>query len=307
MLKLGRKMGVSEAGSQFKFADYMTDELAEKVSKYDEFLKAKSGLYTPTGFRMTEAELDSESVKPMAALAAADPFPGVSPFSSYNWDCNVADWGMLGNDQYGDCGVAGDVHFHECVSWVGKYQPTGNITTAAWPTAADTIKAYFTYEGSPGGAPNSQYDAGVDLGQWLLNRLSNPIGPIPAIKGFAQVNVASGAEYQAALAISPLYCGINVNNEMMNEYPGIWTSTATDWVGGHCVVHVGRNANWGECITWGTRQRFTWPNWRATREEAYIILTEAQVANAVNGVWNGINVQKLISDLNALGGTVMVA
>jgi hypothetical protein len=82
-----------------------------------------------------------------------------------------------------------------------------------------------------------------------------------------------------------------------------WSSTATDWIGGHCVPHLARDAAIGKCVTWGATQGFTWPNWRAVREEAYVILT-AEMMDTPGGVFHGVNVAALKADIQILGGTL---
>ena len=247
--KLGRKLGVSEIGSQFKLTDYLVDPLP----------------------------LHNEPV---------------------DFTSGVTQWGMLGNDSLGDCGFAGKVHLDMANAWTAKEQPVGNITdTSVWPTAAQVSAAYLAYD-------NGQ-DEGVDLGQVLLYWLTNPLANLAPIGGFAQVQ-CHGNEYESAMAIfGGLYTGIAVSQEMMDEFEEghPWTSTATDWIGGHCVPHLARNAQWGRAITWGADQLFSWANWKACAQEAYVVFTPEQM-EAPGGVFNGVNVSQLKADITALHGTL---
>jgi hypothetical protein len=245
--RLGRKLGVSEVGSQIKLADYLVD--------------------------------------PLPVHNAA------SDFTS-----GVSDWGMLGNDQYGDCGFAGRVHLDMANSWTAKERAVGDLTL--WPQTADVVSAYLAY--------NKGQDVGVDLGEVLAYWTQNPLGSLPAIGGFAQIDVHNGAEYQSAMALfGGLYTGIAVSKEAMTEFEAgqPWTSTATDWEGGHCVPHLARNATWGRCITWGADQLFSWDWWHAAREEAYVVLTQ-EIMNATGGIFNGVNVAQLKADITKLHGTL---
>lgn len=228
----------------------------------------------------------------------------------------VQSWGMLGNDYYGDCGIAGDAHTCMAAAWLGGELPVGSLTNPGLPTYNQATTTYFTYEGSPQPSnfqwsEDNGYDNGVDLGQYLLWRTKNKMGPLAEIGGFAQID-DFGEMYEGAFAVfGAVYVGIMVNSEMMADVQNTpwtaWTSTATDWEGGHCVVHVYRDPTWGKAVTWGGLINFSWENWRAIREEAYVIFTPAQMA-APGGIWKGpggvaINVAKLKSDITALGGT----
>jgi hypothetical protein len=235
---------------------------------------------------------------------------GVLP--AYNGNDNFlgsfTDWGMLGNgpdplvtnqgsgfEGVGDCGVAADFHKAQSDAQLAG-EPIPAVTSAV---SNALVAEYLAYDDG--------VDNGVDLGQWLLYRTKHTLAGLPKLGGFAQVDDFTQG-YQAAFhTFGGLYVGIMVNNEMMNaseaDPPQPWSSTATDWIGGHCVIHLERNAEKGTAITWGMEQIFTWPNWRATREEAYVIFTEEMV-NAPGGVFNGVNVVQLSADIKALNGTL---
>lgn len=205
------------------------------------------------------------------------------------------DMGIAGNDQYGDCGVAGDYH-----KAMGDAHAAGE-TLPPTPdhgseTESEIVSEYLAFD-------NGQ-DNGVDLGQWLTYRLTHALAGLPAIGGFAQVS-DFGAEYQSAFHLfAGLYTGILVSQEMMDEFNADqpWSSTATDWVGGHCVPHLARDRARGVCVTWGAFQEFTWPCWHATREEAYVIFS-SEMAAAPGGTFHGVAVAQLRADILSLGGT----
>lgn len=224
----------------------------------------------------------------------------VNPFpvdeSPVDFTHGLKDYGMAMNDKLGCCGVAGDYHKNMIDAL------TAGLAALPVPddgtTVADEIgSTYLQYDHGQ--------DEGVDLGQWLLWRCSNGLAGLPPIGGFAMVS-DNGAEYAGAFkAFGGLYVGILVNSEMEDEFEEElpWTSTNTDWVGGHCGVHAARNASYGRCITWGADQLFTWANWRATREEAYVILTP-EMMNTPSGEFNNVNVAQLKQDIQKLQGVV---
>lgn len=254
--QLGRKMGVSEIGSQVKLEDYL------------------------------------EAPLPV--------FYGAQDYTS-----GVKAWGMLGNDTYGDCGFAGRVHLDMANAWTAKEQAAGNIAAKSWPTAAEVVKAYLAYDDGQ--------DNGVDLGEVLLFWLTNPLANLKPIGGFAQVSVCEPAFSSALHVFGGLYTGINLSQEAMDEFEEgePWSSTATDWIGGHCVPVLALPdtakapdvSGFGRAITWAEDQMFSWPWWQASREEAYVVLTPEQV-EAPSGVFNGVNVAKLKADIKALHGSL---
>lgn len=236
-----------------------------------------------------------------------DPLPAWNSNQPSDYTSGVEQWGILGNDDYGDCGFAARVHLEEANAWTGKEQPVGNISdTAVWPTYDQVVTAYFTYEGSPGGEPNPEYDNGVELSAVLQYWMTNPLSTLKPIGGYAQFDVTNGPLFQSCIHLfGGVYVGILVSSEAMDEFSNgqPWTSTATDWEGGHCVPILMRNTLYGRCITWGVQQEFSWPWWRVSREEGYVVFSE-EMMNAPGGVWNGINVAKLKTDIQALSGTV---
>ena len=257
-------------------------------------LGRKPGRSLPVGTLQLEDYLTSDPLPPWGSNQASD-------FTSA-----VKSWGILGNDDYGDCGFAAKVHLDMANSWTAKEQPAGNISdTAVWPTYDQVVTAYFTYEGSPGGKPDPQFDNGVALADVLKYWMTNPLANLKPIGGYAQFDVTNGPLFQSAIqAFGGVYVGILVSNEAMSQFSAgqPWTSTATDWDGGHCVPILMRNSAYGKCITWGQIQQFSWGWWRTAREEAYVVFSQ-EMMNAPGGVWNGVNVSKLKADIGALHGT----
>jgi hypothetical protein len=250
----GRKMGVSEIGSQFPLESYLTAPL------------------------------------PL--------FTGAQDFTS-----GVAQWGMLGNDTEGDCPFAGRVHYDMGNAWLAKEEPVGNIAASCWPTAAQVVAAYLKYD--------KGQDVGCDLGEVLVYWLTNPLANLKPIGGFAQVSVCEPQFSSALHVFGGLYTGENISQEAEDQFSAgePWTSTATDWVGGHCTDTLALPdtskapdvPGFGRLITWGADQLFSWPWWQASREEAYVIFTREQMA-APDGIFNGVNVAQLKVDIRKLHG-----
>jgi hypothetical protein len=191
-------------------------------------------------------------------------------------------------------------------AWTAKEQVAGNINDAAvWPSAAEVIDAYMKYTGGQ--------DSGVDLGEWLLWRMSNSIGPLGPIGGFAQVSIVEPGYSSALHIFGALYDGELISQEAMDEFEeGLpFSSTATDWIGGHCtptlaLPNTSKAPNvpgYKRLITWSEDWLATWPWWQTCREESYVIFTPEQM-KAPGGIFNGVHVTQLEADIRALHGTL---
>lgn len=156
-------------------------------------------------------------------------------------------WQMLGNDQAGDCVMAGAVH--ETMTW-------------AWATSAtmpvfNTKQVLAQYYARTGGQ-----DTGldpIDNARWRCKTgLTDASGRVHQVKAFAAVNTVEEVELATYLFGA---CGIglelpdNAENQFTAGIP--WTDTSGDPkpANGHYVPVVGRNTR-GHLIvvTWGRLQ-----------------------------------------------------
>ena len=220
----------------------------------------------------------------------------------------IKDYGMLGNGPdplvtnqgpgfvgAGDCGLASDYH----TNMINALTAFEAIPPVSGQVPNEVVAEYFVYDGGQ--------DNGVDLWSWLTYRLTHTLAGLPKLAGIAQVN-PHGQEFQAAIHLFGVgYAGILVSSEAMNQAendpPQHWTSLATDWIGGHAVPIVARNASIGKCITWGFVQEFSWPWWKVAAEEMFVILSPEIMATP-GGVYHGVAVAKLKEDIQKLKGTL---
>jgi hypothetical protein len=241
----------------------------------------------------------------------SDPFPWVSPGSTFNGTSLVSQLGTLGNDVWGDCVFAAYVHIRMLNAWLFGTQPVGNYTDySVWPTDDQTITAYLTYNGSPDptdhnpNGPNAAYDNGADPGEALAWFMTNPVGPLPPLEedggGWADAS-DFGEEYEGEMSVfGCTYNSVMVSQEAMNEFDAgqPWTSTATDFIGGHMIPHSYRDPSVGKAVTWGVEQPFSWPWWRVARVQTFVVLTKELLTSKV------VNGAQLTADIKALGGTI---
>lgn len=202
----------------------------------------------------------------------------------------VAAWGMLGNDTYGDCGVAGLEHGFETAA-ADTAQPE------TFPSDQQCVEYYLTYTGGQ--------DSGVVLSQFLAYvRQDGYYGH--SVQAYAPVAVHDIPTLQFAVdAYDFAYTGINVTQAMMNAVQGnppwpAWTlqDTQGDVIGGHCVPIVAYDDQFLTVVTWGQAQQITYPAWHAMSDEAWAVLVGEDVTAKADG--HGISLPALEADLNKL-------
>jgi hypothetical protein len=221
-------------------------------------------------------------------LPQAPPSVSVPTFSS--------GWGMLGNDRYGCCGVAGIQHGFEVDAAVAD---TPDLP-GPWPTDQQTIEYYLTY--------TKGQDTGVNLSQFLQYvRTTGYYGS--SVEAYAPVAVNDVPTLQTSVFLYGFaYTGIAVHSSMLRvfqqaEAAGITPEWTTDVLlsplaGGHCVPVVGYDDQWLYVITWGQICKVSYSLWHQIATEAWAVLTGQFVSKRDNG--RGIDLAALQADLNRL-------
>jgi hypothetical protein len=204
----------------------------------------------------------------------------------------AANWGMMLNDQLGDCTCAATAHLIQ--AWTSNAGPK-EITL---PDAA-VLKAYEAVGGYNPKEPDTDRGA-VELDVLRYWRKTGIGGyKIDAFVGLepknhlhvqAAVDLFGGAYIGLALPISAQ------RQQIWSVPPGGATGTGApgSW-GGHAVVVEAYDAHGLTCITWGQKKRLTWSFWDAYCDESYALLSELWAAN--NPAPNGFNFAALQADL----------
>jgi hypothetical protein len=211
--------------------------------------------------------------------------------ASYNHDF-MLEWGMLGNDQYGDCVIAGADH--ETMIWTDE-----GMGKSAYFNIPNTLLDYQIICG--------EGDNGCNVRDVLKYRQKTGItdGSQKKHKIGAYLSIDDHDEIKMAIYLfSVVGVGIAFPDTAMDEFDRgePWSTTITsfkDCNGGHYVPLVGYDANYLYCITWGRMQKMTWKFFDKYVDEAWAMLSEEMVNNA--GVSpEGFSLQKLQDDLNNL-------
>lgn len=199
----------------------------------------------------------------------------------------VSGWGILGNDQYGDCGVAGLEH-----GFMADAADT--FRTETFASDAQAVSYYLTYTGGQ--------DSGVVLSDYLAYvREQGYYGH--TVSAYAPVGVHDVPALQSAISMYDFaYCGITVTQGMQEAYENgePWTMATLESPvdGGHCVPAVGYDDQFLYVVTWGTMQPVTWPAWHYMSSEAWAVITGELSARGGDG--HGIKYDALVADLDRL-------
>jgi hypothetical protein len=219
-----------------------------------------------------------------------------TPPSRVDWTRGFnINWGMMLNDNLGDCTEAAKGHATQV--WT--------LCNGKMVTPPDsTILA--NYEANGGYVPgDSNTDQGEDELTTLTAWRKNASGLVP-LSAFASIDPQTQLHVQQGIYLFGLaYIGFNVPQSAMdqNNAGEIWDVVPNDGgiVGGHAVVVPMYDAKAGTltCITWGMRQAMTWDFWKKYVDENYVLLSPAWLArNAVDP--SGFNMAALQADLAAV-------
>ena len=197
--------------------------------------------------------------------SALPPAPAAFGYSHY-----VSTWPMYGNDQIGDCTIAGAGHLIQCWTAAGKH---AEITIAQ----SDVIAAYEAIGGYNPADPTTDEGA-VELDVLRYWRTHGIGGH--KIGAYMSVSPQSTALVKDAIYLfGGIYIGLELPVSAQTQTvwdvppggargpgkPGSW--------GGHCVIITDYDARGLTCVTWGATKRITWAFLRAYCSEAYAILS----------------------------------
>lgn len=197
------------------------------------------------------------------------------------------DWGMLGNDRYGDCGVAGLEHGFEADQTI-----TGLKEREI--SDAQAVEYYLDY--------TNGIDTGVVLADFLAHVRANGYYD-RTISAYAPIAVHDIPTLQTAVWLYGFaYSGIIVTAGMQQAFAtgAPWDAEACSGpiLGGHCVPVVGYDDQFIYIITWGGVQSITYSAWHSISSESWAVITGE--FETKHGDGRGVSISALKSDLNKL-------
>lgn len=211
-------------------------------------------------------------------------------------------WGLMLNDQEGDCTIAGRGHQH-----LLRTALAGNPQC---PTDAQIQADYVAVTGLEGAAfdPATQAnDNGCAL-EDVLN-YQKKRGDIGA---FASVNPLDLDHVRFTIdAFESAYCGVALPNTCQNQTewdvvdPKLQGDSAPGSWGGHCIPLVDYDADTFTCVTWGGLTKLTVAWWlayanpSAAEGECYAVISN-ELLNGKKAVPSGFDLATLQADLALL-------
>lgn len=151
----------------------------------------------------------------------------------------VARWGMMDNDRLGCCTVSGVGH--AIIAWNEEVSQADMV-----PTDDQVESTYFALTG---GADAGCVEADV-LRHWHTKGLFGH-----TIAGYAPVETHDFVGLQQAIAFyGAAYLGVALPESAQEQFQSgaAWTVVPGSPIeGGHCILAVGYNHEYVQCVTWG--------------------------------------------------------
>lgn len=188
------------------------------------------------------------------------------PPQSRDWAKGLTNFGVLMNDQLGDCTIAGVGHAIQVFS--------ANTGVEAVVTDAQALQYYEQWDGYNPADPSTD-QGGVELDVLTNWKAQGFAGHV--LDGFADVKPAHTANVKQAINLfGGLYIGMNVPNFIMAAIPQVWDVVADDGGidGGHCVFVAGYDPIGLTFISWGLLYKMTWAFWNKYVDEAHTLISQ---------------------------------
>jgi hypothetical protein len=215
-----------------------------------------------------------------AALAPAPP--------SADWTSGVTAWGMMLNDQLGDCTIAACGHAVQV--WTAA---TGPMDT----TSDEVVLQYYeSWDGYNPTDPSTD-QGGVELdvlNHWRASGFNDQL-----LTAYADPAPGNVEHIKQSIALfGGVYIGLAMPTSAQTQ--DIWDDvgdTAGSW-GGHAVFVCAYDDNYLTCITWGQLKKMTWRFWAAYCDEAHTLLSATWLDRAPAD----FNLSQLVEDLTQVVG-----
>lgn len=214
------------------------------------------------------------------------------------------DWGMLGNDNYGDCVLAGGAHETELLNNLGSGGQTGLEVVKF--TDDGVLSDYSAITGFSKEDPNS--DQGTDVHEALDYRIKTGLidaqGKRHKIAAYVALEPGNLEHLREALFIfEAVGIGFAFPASAMVQFNRnqVWSVVPKSPIeGGHYVPLVGVPAIGNlACVTWGKRQVMTDGFYSKYCDEAYAFITQEELNRKSQRNWGGFNWADLQADLKS--------
>lgn len=191
-----------------------------------------------------------------------------APPVSSDWTKGQTSYGMMENDQIGDCTIAACGHAIQV--WTAN--TSGEITVPD-PVIENIYSWWAGYVPGDPNTDNGAIPVNV-LSSWRKHGFNGN-----KLKAFVAPSVQNLAQIKQAIDIfGGVYIGLNISNYLMNNgtAPGsIWDVVPNDEGidGGHAVFCPAYDADTITCISWGSLYHMTNAFWAEYVDESYALLS----------------------------------
>lgn len=236
-----------------------------------------------------------ERVHDFARFVSSE-LPAPAPIS---WLGDQTEWGMLKNDQLGDCTIASKLH--------GLQVVTKNANIEFQPTDAEALTYYEEIDGYDPSDPNS--DQGGIISDVLLWIAKNGMQGFE-LGGYCRVDPQNDLHVNQAICLFGVL-DVGLALPLSAQTADVWDlpegqAFTGDWApgswGGHDVsIHAFETNGDLLCITWGEVKRITRRWFKAYCDEAYALLWQAWIENGGKAP-SGFDYATLEKDLAIIRG-----
>ncbi|HYM74562.1 MAG TPA: hypothetical protein VE377_01175 [Candidatus Dormibacteraeota bacterium] len=220
--------------------------------------------------------------------------------ASFDLTGKIQNWGMMDNDQIGDCTCAAAGHLiMEWTANAGKKMVT--------PTDKQIVAAYSAVTGyNPTTGANDNGAVEIDvLNYWRQTGIAgHKIGAYVALEPANHTHIMDSVYIFEGCYIG-LQLPMSAQTQVQNHQPwsvppgGTTGDGAKGSWGGHAVPVVAYDSRGVTVVTWGALQVMTWSFWEAYCEEAYAIISNDYLTKKKKTA-EGFNLAQLQSDLGDL-------
>ena len=235
---------------------------------------------------------------PRTLLLASYVTPALpAPPDQVDLTSKINSWGMMENDQLGDCTCAAAGHL--IMEWTAN---AGKKTVT--PTDKQIVAAYSAITGyNPATGANDNGAVEIDvLNYWRQSGIAgHKIGAYVALEPSNHIHIMDSVYIFEGCYIG-LQLPVSAQAQVQNHQP--WSvppggptgdGKPGSW-GGHAVPVVAYDQRGVTVVTWGALQTMTWSFWEAYCDEAYAILSPDYL-NKKKQSPAGFNMQQLQADL----------
>lgn len=221
----------------------------------------------------TPARKDAVKLK-LSLFGANLPKP---PATYGHYDLEAADWGMLGNDQYGDCVWAGAGH--EYMLWNKEATKTVSFT------ADNVLAAYTAVTGFNPKKPDTDQGTDMELAAKYrrVTGVQDQTGTRHKVGAYLAIEANNRTQLkQAVSTFTAVGIGIQVPESAQTQFAAgkPWTVVKNSPIeGGHYVPVVGYDSKYLYVVTWGQVQKMAWAFFDKYNDEGIAYLSDEMLTN----------------------------